>query len=414
MKIRDNLAKLANRHIININIYKDFRNKLTTELRNAKAEYFTNKFNETQGDMKETWRTINNTIKPSCNSNNNIKIIHNNAPVNDDEIPNAFVEYFTSIAQKLTTQLPTSPNTVSHYLKDRIYEPFLMMPVNSNEVLNAISNLKNNGKGANTISTIALKNNKHTLSEILAHVFNNCISDGYFPTELKEGYITPIYKGGHKTELNNYRPICSLLPFSKIFERILYDRMINYIDKHNILNKNQFGFRKGLSTENAIIHFIDKIYTGLENRQHTVAIFMDLSKAFDVLDHQTLAIKLEHYGFRGKFLELILNFISDRNYFVNVNGKKSETKMVNIGVPQGSILGPLLFLLYINDMCNSSSEFDFTLFADDTTLSMSGDKLNLLTQNINTELAKVLDWLIVNRLIINLTKTNSMLLTNKR
>ena len=292
MKIRDNFAKLANRHIININIYKDFRNKLTTELRNAKAEYFTNKFNETQGDMKETWRTINNTIKPSCNSNNNIKIIHNNAPVNDDEIPNAFVEYFTSIAQKLTTQLPTSPNTVSHYLKDRIYEPFLMMPVNSNEVLNAISNLKNNGKGANTISTITLKNNKHTLSEILAHVFNNCISDGYFPTELKEGCITPIYKGGHKTELNNYRPICSLLPFSKIFERILYDRMINYIDKHNILNKNQFGFRKGLSTENAIIHFIDKIYTGLENRQHTVAIFMDLSKAFDVLDHQTLAINL--------------------------------------------------------------------------------------------------------------------------
>ena len=110
IKIRDNLAKLAHRHIINI------------KLRNAKAEYFTNKFNETQGDMKETWRTINNVIKPSCNSSNNIKIFHNNDPINEDEIPNAFVEYFTSIAHKLTTQLPSSPNTALHYLKDRINE----------------------------------------------------------------------------------------------------------------------------------------------------------------------------------------------------------------------------------------------------------------------------------------------------
>ena len=134
-----------------------------------------------------------------------------------------------------------------------------MSPVTSNEVNNAISDLKNNGKGANTISAIAIKNNKHTISAILSHIFNNCISDGYFPSELKEGCITPIYKGGLKTELNNYRPVCSLLPFSKIFERILYDRMINYIDKHNILSEKQFGFRKGLSTENAIINFIDNI-----------------------------------------------------------------------------------------------------------------------------------------------------------
>ena len=337
MEIRDNLGKLAKRHIIDEKIFKDFRNRLTSEIRKAKADYFGTKFNETKGDMKETWRTINNVIKPTGNPNNEIKLMNNNIVVSNDEVPNAFVEYFTGIAEKLTSQLPTSLNTVSHYLKDRINDTFFMNPIIDKEVSNAISNLKNNGKGANIIATLTLKDNKSTLANILSHIFNNCISDGYFPFELKEGCITPIYKGGKKTELNNYRPICSLSPFSKIFERILYNRMINFIEKNNILSITQYGFRNGLSTENAIINFIDKIHTGLEKRQHTAAIFMDLSKAFDVLDHQILATKLEHYGFRGKFLEMLLNFVSNRNYFVSTNGSKSITKTVNIGVPQGSI-----------------------------------------------------------------------------
>ena len=414
MEIRDNLGKLAKKHIIDEKIFKDFRNQLTSEIRKVKADYFGTKFSETQGDMKETWRTINNVIKPTGNPNNEIKLSNNNIIVSNDEVPNAFIEYFTGIAEKLTSQLPTSLNTVSHYLKDRINNTFFMNPIIDKEVSNAISNLKNNGKGANIIATLTLKDNKSTLANILSHIFNNCISDGYFPFELKDGCITPIYKGGKKTELNNYRPICSLSPFSKIFERILYNRMINFIEKNNILSITQYGFRNGLSTENAIINFIDKIHTGLEKRQHTAAIFMDLSKAFDVLDHQILATKLEHYGFRGKFLELLLNFVSNRNYFVSINGSKSITKTVNIGVPQGSTLGSLLFLLYINDMCNSSSLLDFNQFADDTTLTLSGPHLHRLTHVLETELEKVLDWLVVNKLIINLTKTHSMLFTNKR
>ena len=161
------------------------------------------------------------------NPNNEIKLSNNNIIVSNDEVPNAFIEYFTGIAEKLTSQLPTSLNTVSHYLKDRINNTFFMNPIIDKEVSNAISNLKNNGKGANIIATLTLKDNKSTLANILSHIFNNCISDGYFPFELKDGCITPIYKGGKKTELNNYRPICSLSLFSKIFERILYNRMTN-------------------------------------------------------------------------------------------------------------------------------------------------------------------------------------------
>ena len=190
--------------------------------------------------------------------------------------------------------------------------------------------------------------------------------------------------------------------------------MVDFIDQNKILSSNQFGFRKGLSTESAIIQFINNIHNGLNKRRHTIAIFMDLSKAFDVLNHNILFEKLEHYGFRGKFLDLLKSFVSNRKYFVSVNGLTSDIKTVNIGVPQGSTLGPLLFLLYINDMCNSSSILNFTQFADDTTLTHSGTSLENLTNEIETELAKVLDWLLANKLIINLTKTHTMLFTNKR
>ena len=190
--------------------------------------------------------------------------------------------------------------------------------------------------------------------------------------------------------------------------------MIEFVDQNSILSPNQFGFRKGLSTESAIIQFIDNVHKGLNKRHHTVAVFMDLSKAFDVLSHNILFKKLEHYGFRGKFLDLLMSFISNRKYFVSANGFISDTKTVNIGVPQGSTLGPLLFLLYINNMCNSSSILNFTQFADDTTMTHSGPNLEVLTNEIEKELEKVLDWLLANKLIINLTKTHTMLFTNKR
>lgn len=167
--------------------------------------------------------------------------------------------------------------------------------------------------------------------------------------------------------------------------------MIEFIEKNNILSINQFDLRNGVSTESAIIQFIDKVHNGLNKRHHTVAVFMDLSKAFDVLDHNILSRKLEHYGFRGNFLDLLKSFISNRKYFVSANGCTSNTKTVNIGVPHGLTLGPLLFLIYVNDMCNSSSLLHFTQFADDNTISHSGPNLEVLRHEIKIELEKVLD-----------------------
>ena len=414
MKIKDNLFKLSKRNLIDRKTYNDFRNLLNTQIKNAKREYYTNKFNENEGNIKETWKTINNAIKSKQKSNNKIKLIENNIAVESKDVSNSFINYFTGIANKLTSQLATPTHNATSYLKNRINNTFFMNPIKKEETSKAVTKLKYNGKGSKTVSTLVLKDNNDRISDILTHILNICVTGGYFPNELKTGCITPIYKSGPKSDIKNYRPVCSLSPFSKIFERIIYNRMIEFIDQNNILSANQFGFRKGFSTESAIIQFINNVHNGLNKRNHTVAIFMDLSKAFDVLDHNILYKKLEHYGFRGKFLDLLVSFISNRNYFVSANGFISDTKTVNIGVPQGSTLGPLLFLLYVNDMSNSSEIINFTQFADDTTLTHSGPNLKVLTNELEKELSNVLDWLLANKLIINLSKTHSMLFTNKR
>ena len=255
---------------------------------------------------------------------------------------------------------------------------------------------------------------KHIITPIFAHIINLCVRDGYFPSELKTGCITPIFKDGSKEKVNNYRPVCSLNPFSKIIERIVYDRMIEFIDKFNIFSITQTGFRKGMSTETALLDYVNKINTGLENKQYTISILLDLSKAFDLMDHSILRIKLEHYGFRGNILDFLMSFLTDRKYFVSINGKKSNQETVRIGVPQGSTLGPLLFLIYVNDMANSSNILDFLQFADDSTTTHSGVNLRNVISTIEIEFKKVLEWLYANKLVINLKKTHLMLFTNNK
>ena len=169
-----------------------------------------------------------------------------------------------------------------------------------------------------------------------------------------------------------------------------------------------------MGTEDALLNYTDNIQNNLNDGKGTISLFLDLSKAFDVIDHNILENKLEHYGFRGKFLEFLLSFIKDRKYFVHINGKNSETKTVNIGVPQGSTLGPLLFLLYINDMIHISKIFFLTQFADDSTVTYSADTLAQVTKMAEKDFKLVLDWLADNKLIINLNKTHIMLFTTRK
>ena len=413
IKIRDKLGKLSSKGRIDRRIYKQFRNILTQQIRDAKATYFNSQFDRCKSNIRKTWKIINNTTKKPKIAGQTI-ICENENVVKNENVPNKFIDYFSNIANKLVSEIPPVDVSSASYLSNSNYSSFFMSPIVNKEVESAIKNLKDNGSGVYKVSTVVLKDVKSTISNTLSTIFNLCIEHGHFPNELKIGCISPVFKKGDKTNISSYRPICSLSPFSKIFERIIYDRMIHFIDRYDIFSKSQFGFRKNVSTETALINFIDFVHKGLTAKHNVGAVFMDLSKAFDVMNHDILESKLKHYGFRGTFLNILMSFVRDRKYFVNINGINSDTRNVNIGVPQGSTLGPLLFLLYVNDMTNCSSILHFTQFADDTTLAYSCKNLNDLQIILEQEVYKVTKWLAANKLLLNVAKTHSMLFSFKQ
>ena len=323
------------------------------------------------------------------------------------------MSYFAKIPFiTLRNIIPVNVNPL-FYLKNRSPNTFFMGPIIDKDIESAILSLKN-CNGVHTISTLVLKESIPVLSEPLSYIFNLCIKQGYFPKELKIGCITPIYKKGDKCSIENYRPVCSLSQFSKIFEKVVYKNMMKFILKNKLISDSQYGFLSNKSTESALIDFTDYIHQGLSKHSNVGSVFMDLSKAFDVMTHSILKTKLEHYGFRGNFLIFLMNYLKDRKYFVCANGFNSATKICNIGVPQGSTLGPLFFLLYINDIVNSSNLLKFILFADDTTILYKSSDIIHLNNILSSEINKVITWFAANKLAINLSKTHSMLFSNKR
>ena len=252
-----------------------------------------------------------------------------------------------------------------------------------------------------------------TLIEPLTYITNLSLIQGIFPDELKKAKIIPLYKSNDPMLFNNYRPI-SLLPlFSKVLERIMYNRIIKFINKHKILYKYQFGFRKDHSTYMALIILIDKITSALDNGNFTIAVLIDFRKAFDTVDHEILLHKLHHYGIRGIAHDWLKSYLCDRQQQVTYNGASSSYKNINCGVPQGSILGPLLFIIYINDLSTVSNILTSVLFADDTTLIDSDKNLSTLVERFNKELENVVNWLNANRLSLNIDKTNFMIFRPK-
>ena len=241
-----------------------------------------------------------------------------------------------------------------------------------------------------------------------------------FPSKLKLAKVIPLFKKGDKTSIENYRPIPLLPCMSKVLEKIINIQLYDYFQSNNLLYKSQYGFRKHHSTEFASLELVDTIQQQLDLKLYPFAVFLDMSKAFDTLDHEILMQKFSFYGVQNTSLNLFKSYLSERSQFVSIGGTSSPLRTINTGVPQGSILGPLLFIIYINDLHMASDKFNYILYADDTTLigNISNFKsINMqcsITDNINIELDKICDWLAVNKLSLNASKSNYMIFHHRQ
>ena len=247
---------------------------------------------------------------------------------------------------------------------------------------------------------------KHIISGPLSTIFNISVQEGVFPSKLKQAKVTPVYKSGDETDPGNYRPISLLSIFNRIFEKLMYQRLKNFLDKNDIFFKSQYGFREKHSTQHAVIDIVDIIQNNMDLKLFTCGIFLDLKKAFDTVNHSILLKKLNHYGIRGIINDWFSSYLPGRSQVTEIDSNLSTISKISCGVPQGSVLGPLFFLIYINDFHNSSAKFSFYLFPDDTNLLYAGKNLRSLEETVNNELVKVSDWLNANKLTLNATKSN--------
>ena len=396
------------------NEYRRHKNLLTTLTRTAREQYYHNLLQQSSGNSKKIWTNINSILGKKHKSNNSsIKI---NGQINNEPnvIASTFNSYFNNVLISLSNNIPDRGATFETFMHQQIPESPNFNTTSIDEVKNIIKELKNSTSfGWDNIPTNIIKIAIHAIAPILTILINKSLSQSIFPNSLKRAKISPIFKSKDKLDVKNYRPISVLPIFSKIYEKVFYNRLYNYFSTNNLFSPSQFGFRQGTSTEHALLKFTDDVLQAFDNKKITVATFMDLSKAFDCVNHNILLSKLDTYGVPRSAIAWIKSYLTDREHFVIWNQTESPTLKLNIGVPQGSILGPLLFLVYVNDLANTSKDLSFVLFADDTTVYISKSSVNEAVTAINAELIPIVNWFDANKLTLNIDKTQLMILSRK-
>ena len=237
---------------------------------------------------------------------------------------------------------------------------------------------------------------------------------GVFPSVLKTAKVVPVFKKDSKLDCSNYRPISLLLNTEKILEKPMYKRLYRFLNNNNIIYNLQFGFRQQYSTSHTLINITENIRKALDDGNIGCGVFVDLQKVFDTVDHQILLAKLSHYGICGVSNDWFKSYLSNRSQYVSINGYDSGLAAINCGVPQGSVLGPLLFLLYINDLNQAIKFCKVHHFADDTNLLCLGNSIKKLNKLVNTDLKRLVNWLNANKILLNVKKTELVIFKSKQ
>ena len=391
-----------------INRAKQLRNQVKDRIRRAKRDFIQEELENDQGSSKKFWEKINH-ILPTKNVGNTIRLVNheNGLPVEDIDTPNYINTFFTDIGPNLANSLnDTWVDDLPLYEGEKIGN----IHVDEQVMGKLISDINvNKASSVLNISTKILKDAFLVLIPQLTYMYNLSFETGMFPDSWKLANVIPLKKGGDPTDVGNLRPI-SLLPLpGKLAERLMHTHISQFIESHGLFNSKQGGFRKGRSTISTVATLTDDLLTGFNNKKYSIATFIDLKKAFDTINHDILIKKLPHFGMNIDIINWLSNYLTNRAQKCTVNGLSSRERPIRCGVPQGSILGPLLFLMFINDIDSSFVHSNVLLYADDTVIYATHEDELSAHLWMSEDLNVLCKWCHKNQLTINLKKTKVMI-----
>ena len=402
--------------------YKQYcylRNKVQREVKSAKSSYFTNKIEENRNEPKKLWEQLKNLgYKDKAQDTKIVLNIYNQLCHDLKTIVNHFNSFFTNVASELVKKLPsakgfynTTSNLFVNFFKKRnpSNKKLILKEVSEDFVFKELSSLNiSKSTGLDEIPARFIRDGAHIIKTPITAIINQSIISGVVPQSMKYARVKPLYKKNSPLEVGNYRPVSILSIVSKILERSVYKQVIDFLQENNMLYDLQSGFRSKYSTDTCLIYLLDYIRSNNAKGLYTGMIMLDLQKAFDTVDHNILCNKLKVMGIES--IDWFKSYLSDRVQFVSCNNTMSEAMNVSCGVPQGSILGPLLFLTYVNDMSISiDNECKLILYADDSAILFSHRDPNIISDKLGNVLESCSDWLIDNKLSLHLGKTECML-----
>lgn len=383
------------------NQFRIYRNKAVAAMRKQKRLHYKKQVISTAKNHGNLWKVINTIIRPTPS-----KRVLPEMPQMQN-LADQFNEHFCSVGSNLHSGL-TTPKELC--LPPWHGPSFGYIDITETELISTAKNLNSmKAKGIDGIPISVLTKNIEILAPTLVLLFNKAFHTGIYPEILKIAKVTPIYKTGNQNELSNYRPISVLSCINTLFEKLLAIRVKNFLHKNSILSPDQHGFQKNKSTLSAVLSVTDVINEALNNNRFAIGVFLDIRKAFDTVHLDILSQKLERYGFRGQSLRFFKSYLNGRYQRVVIDEHVSSLRPVCTGVPQGSVLGPILFTLYINDLTNCLSKVSAVMYADDTALLFPTPSLNTAAHIINNELLKISEWFTTNRLTLNTDKTKYLI-----